>query len=224
MNEKLKTDGKKPAVGERVLMGITKASLQTESFISAASFQETTRVLTDAAIKGKVDLLQGLKENVIVGRLVPAGTGTIKNDWNIISQIYSKIFSTLVLESKDRDYWTADGEEDTAIMPDGWDVNGSDTQTLGSTEWTKNVRTGLLNYIQTFQSRFYPVRGGDMEHNSLYPFLFLTFVEQGSETLHSHPNMIEVSTELGIVIKYSSISVKNLAVPSVAAEAPVPAV
>ncbi len=60
-----------------------KASLQTESFISAASFQETTRVLTDAAIKGKVDVLQGLKENVIVGRLVPAGTGTIKNDWNI---------------------------------------------------------------------------------------------------------------------------------------------
>ena len=82
MNEKLKSDGKKPAVGERVLMGITKASLQTESFISAASFQETTRVLTDAAIKGKVDLLKGLKENVIVGRLVPAGTGTIKSDWN----------------------------------------------------------------------------------------------------------------------------------------------
>ena len=63
-------------------MGITKASLQTESFISAASFQETTRVLTDAAIKGKVDKLSGLKENVIVGRLVPAGTGSIKNSWN----------------------------------------------------------------------------------------------------------------------------------------------
>jgi len=63
-------------------MGITKASLQTESFISAASFQETTRVLTDAAIKGKVDTLKGLKENVIVGRLVPAGTGSIKNNWN----------------------------------------------------------------------------------------------------------------------------------------------
>ena len=63
-------------------MGITKASLQTESFISAASFQETTRVLTDAAIKGKVDKLVGLKENVIVGRLVPAGTGSIKNLWN----------------------------------------------------------------------------------------------------------------------------------------------
>ena len=83
MNEDLKKiKGKKPAIGERVLMGITKASLQTESFISAASFQETTRVLTDAAIKGKVDVLQGLKENVIVGRLVPAGTGSIKNDWN----------------------------------------------------------------------------------------------------------------------------------------------
>ncbi len=82
MNEKLKAENKKPAVGERVLMGITKASLQTESFISAASFQETTRVLTDAAIKGKIDKLQGLKENVIVGRLVPAGTGSIKNDWN----------------------------------------------------------------------------------------------------------------------------------------------
>ena len=81
-NEKLVADGKNPAVGERVLMGITKASLQTESFISAASFQETTRVLTDAAIKGKVDPLNGLKENVIVGRLVPAGTGNIKNNWN----------------------------------------------------------------------------------------------------------------------------------------------
>ena len=82
MNENLKKEGKKEAIGERVLMGITKASLQTESFISAASFQETTRVLTDAAIRGKVDKLSGLKENVIVGRLVPAGTGAIKNSWN----------------------------------------------------------------------------------------------------------------------------------------------
>ena len=82
INEKLKAENKKEAIGDRVLMGITKASLQTESFISAASFQETTRVLTDAAIKGKVDKLTGLKENVIVGRLVPAGTGSIKNLWN----------------------------------------------------------------------------------------------------------------------------------------------
>jgi len=80
-NEILKSEGKKPALGERVLLGITKASLQTNSFISAASFQETTRVLTDAAIKGKVDPLHGLKENVIVGRLVPAGTGHTKIKW-----------------------------------------------------------------------------------------------------------------------------------------------
>ena len=82
LNEKLQSEHKKPAIGDRVLMGITKASLQTESFISAASFQETTRVLTDAAIKGKVDQLRGLKENVIVGRLVPAGTGSVKSLWN----------------------------------------------------------------------------------------------------------------------------------------------
>ena len=82
INDKLKAENKKVSKGERVLMGITKASLQTESFISAASFQETTRVLTDAAIRGKTDKLAGLKENVIVGRLVPAGTGSIKNNWN----------------------------------------------------------------------------------------------------------------------------------------------
>jgi DNA-directed RNA polymerase subunit beta' len=74
-NERLIEEGKKPAYGEPVLLGITKASLQTPSFISAASFQETTKVLTEAAIAGKTDTLQGLKENVIVGRLIPAGTG-----------------------------------------------------------------------------------------------------------------------------------------------------
>jgi DNA-directed RNA polymerase subunit beta' len=82
INIKLKTEGKSTIVGERILMGITKASLQTESFISAASFQETTRVLTEAAIRGKTDKLKGLKENVIVGRLVPAGTGSVKVSWN----------------------------------------------------------------------------------------------------------------------------------------------
>jgi len=81
INENLKKEGKKPAEYERILLGITKASLQTNSFISAASFQETTRVLTDAAIRGKVDLLKGLKENVIVGRLIPAGTGATKIKW-----------------------------------------------------------------------------------------------------------------------------------------------
>jgi len=82
INAELKKENKKPATHERVLLGITKASLQTKSFISAASFQETTRVLTDAAIKGKVDYLEGLKENVIVGRLVPAGTGLTKMGWD----------------------------------------------------------------------------------------------------------------------------------------------
>ena len=74
-NERAEADGKKPAIYEHMLLGITKASLSTDSFISAASFQETTRVLTEAAIMGKRDELRGLKENVIVGRLIPAGTG-----------------------------------------------------------------------------------------------------------------------------------------------------
>ena len=74
-NEKAEEEGKRPAKGKRVLLGITKAALATESFLSAASFQETTRVLTEAAIKGKVDELIGLKENVIIGKLIPAGTG-----------------------------------------------------------------------------------------------------------------------------------------------------
>ena len=78
-NEKIIKDGGTPAKGVAVLLGITKASLQTESFISAASFQETTRVLTEAAVSGKSDPLSGLKENVIVGRLVPAGTGSVVN-------------------------------------------------------------------------------------------------------------------------------------------------
>jgi DNA-directed RNA polymerase subunit beta' len=77
-NQRVLTDRGKPAVAEPLLLGITKASLSTESFISAASFQETTKVLTEAAIQGKVDLLRGLKENVIMGRLIPAGTGLTK--------------------------------------------------------------------------------------------------------------------------------------------------
>ena len=78
VNEKAIEEGKRPATGKRVLLGITKASLATDSFLSAASFQETTRVLTEAAIKGKVDELIGLKENVIIGKLIPAGTGLNK--------------------------------------------------------------------------------------------------------------------------------------------------
>jgi DNA-directed RNA polymerase subunit beta' len=74
-NDRVKSEGKQPARAQQLLLGITKASLATESFISAASFQETTRVLTEASVTGKHDELRGLKENVIVGRLIPAGTG-----------------------------------------------------------------------------------------------------------------------------------------------------
>jgi DNA-directed RNA polymerase subunit beta' len=77
-NARIMREGGKPAVGEPLFLGITKASLVTDSFISAASFQETTKVLTQAAVAGKVDNLKGLKENVIMGRLIPAGTGLSK--------------------------------------------------------------------------------------------------------------------------------------------------
>ena len=78
VNEQMEAEGKEPAKGEQIMLGITKASLATDSFLSAASFQETTKVLTEAAIKGKVDHLVGLKENVIIGKHIPAGTGMKK--------------------------------------------------------------------------------------------------------------------------------------------------
>src|SRR5699024_4790663 len=93
-NNKVLLEGKEPAVGEPVLLGITKASLETESFLSAASFQETTRVLTDAAIKGKTDELLGLKESVVIGKLIPAGTGM---------QRYRKLQSELIEPERDED-------------------------------------------------------------------------------------------------------------------------
>nr|MDJ0859459.1 DNA-directed RNA polymerase subunit beta' [Dinoroseobacter sp.] len=85
-NEKAIAEGRRPAEGEPILLGITKASLQTRSFISAASFQETTKVLTEAATQGKRDKLIGLKENVIVGRLIPAGTGGATQKMRRIAQ------------------------------------------------------------------------------------------------------------------------------------------
>ncbi|MFL4973645.1 MAG: DNA-directed RNA polymerase subunit beta', partial [Microvirga sp.] len=99
INERLAAEGKKPATGVPVLLGITKASLQTRSFISAASFQETTRVLTEAAVNGKVDTLEGLKENVIVGRLIPAGTGASMNS---LREVAGKR-DTLILEERERE-------------------------------------------------------------------------------------------------------------------------
>ena len=93
VNKKVILEGKKPATGRPVLLGITKASLETDSFLSAASFQETTRVLTDAAIKGKVDELKGLKENVIIGKLIPAGTGLKKysnDEYTMVNEYYDE--------------------------------------------------------------------------------------------------------------------------------------
>ena len=91
-NEKLVAEGKRPAEGTRIILGITKAALATDSFLSAASFQETTKVLTDAAIHGKVDPLIGLKENVIIGKLIPAGTGmkryrNVSVDYGVNAQV-----------------------------------------------------------------------------------------------------------------------------------------
>ena len=99
VNLAAKEAGKKPASGHPVLLGITKASLQTRSFISAASFQETTRVLTEAAVSGKIDTLDGLKENVIVGRLIPAGTGAMMNR---LREVAVKR-DALILEEREKD-------------------------------------------------------------------------------------------------------------------------
>jgi DNA-directed RNA polymerase subunit beta' len=103
VNEKAKSEGLEPAKCHAMLLGITKASLQTKSFISAASFQETTKVLTEASVQGKYDDLKGLKENIIVGRLIPAGTGLIMGG-------FKKEVSTLGAESQP--------EEDLVINQD----------------------------------------------------------------------------------------------------------
>ena len=100
-NLRLESQGQKPAAGQPLLLGITKASLSTDSFISAASFQETTRVLTEAAISGKVDHLRGLKENVIMGRLIPAGTGM---EYYRRIKIPDEVIERPALEGFDADY------------------------------------------------------------------------------------------------------------------------
>ncbi|WP_306120765.1 MULTISPECIES: DNA-directed RNA polymerase subunit beta' [unclassified Roseitalea] len=111
VNERLVEEGKQPAKGDPVLLGITKASLQTPSFISAASFQETTKVLTEAAVAGKIDTLQGLKENVIVGRLIPAGTGGAMNQIRRIATSRDD----LILEERRKQ---ADAEAAEAMLED----------------------------------------------------------------------------------------------------------
>ena len=116
LNEKLEEEGKELAVGSQVLLGITKASLATNSFLSAASFQETTKVLTEAAIKGKVDPLIGMKENVIIGKLIPAGTGM-------------KIYRNIKLDSDVNDDDTLDfDDDDFADFAEEEAVGVSDTE------------------------------------------------------------------------------------------------
>ena len=128
-NERLEKEGKFPAKYQRLLLGITKASLATESFISAASFQETTRVLTEAAVTGKRDYLRGLKENVVVGRLIPAGTG-MKRYRNI--KLDSDVNEEEEFSFDDLEDFTMDEEEEmipTVTVPDGTDlsaVSGTD--------------------------------------------------------------------------------------------------
>ncbi len=102
-NKEVIIQGKKPAVGRPVLLGITKAALETDSFLSAASFQETTRILTDAAIRGKVDPLAGLKENVIIGKLIPAGTGLRKYQ-NVEYELKSQFIDEEPLETLEDEF------------------------------------------------------------------------------------------------------------------------
>ena len=116
MNEALIAEGKKPAEGKQVMLGITKASLATDSFLSAASFQETTKVLTEAAINGKIDHLIGLKENVIIGKPIPAGTGMkryrkVKLDTELIDD-------EIVLSEDDEEVTAQEPDENSAINED----------------------------------------------------------------------------------------------------------
>ena len=118
INEEMEAQGKEPAQGKQILLGITKASLATNSFLSAASFQETTKVLTEAAIKGKVDRLIGLKENVIIGKLVPAGTG-MKRYSNVHIRMEEEEAQPVIEDEYDEyDDETLEGFEDTEMIPD----------------------------------------------------------------------------------------------------------
>ena len=117
INEKLIAEGKEPAEAKDIILGITKAALATNSFLSAASFQETTKVLTEAAIKGKVDPLIGLKENVLIGKLIPAGTG-LKRYRNVKLDCDMNLNDTLNLDDEidfgmddDEDLDAADNNE-----------------------------------------------------------------------------------------------------------------
>ena len=117
MNERLHASGKEPAEGKQVMLGITKAALATNSFLSAASFQETTKVLTEAAIKGKIDPLIGLKENVIIGKLIPAGTG-MKRYRNTMLDTDNKLLQSVQFDEEDYLGGEADFQEEPEEEPD----------------------------------------------------------------------------------------------------------
>ena len=124
MNEKLIEEGKKPAEGKQVMLGITKASLATDSFLSAASFQETTKVLTEAAINGKVDHLIGLKENVIIGKLIPAGTG-MRHYRDVKLDTELEMDDEIMMDEDDDDTVTTSEENDTEAV-EVLDINDDD--------------------------------------------------------------------------------------------------
>ena len=111
INEQMAAEGKRPATGKQILLGITKASLATNSFLSAASFQETTKVLTEAAICGKTDHLIGLKENVLIGKLIPAGTGM-------------KRYRNVKLDTEDTPFTEADFQTEEPSMEFSEEVMG----------------------------------------------------------------------------------------------------
>ena len=113
-NDALRAEGKMPATFSNVLLGITKASLSTDSFISAASFQETTRVLTEAAIMGKRDELRGLKENVIVGRLIPAGTGLAFHQARKAKEAMDEAERRAIVEAEEAELAAAQASDDGA--------------------------------------------------------------------------------------------------------------
>ncbi len=132
INEQMLEEGKRPATGKRTLLGITKASLATESFLSAASFQETTKVLTEAAIKGKVDSLMGLKENVIIGKLIPTGTG-LKTYQDI--EINTKITKPAIQEElEEAEEITISEDEDEEDLEDLPEIENSEEKEEVETE------------------------------------------------------------------------------------------
>ena len=145
MNEQLFHEGKEPAEGKQVMLGITKAALATNSFLSAASFQETTKVLTEAAIKGKIDPLVGLKENVIIGKLIPAGTGmkryrntSLSTDNNLLEPE-----DGLDMEIDFEDYGDEDDIIDDAIIEDAIDEDGMEDGQGGAMDSAAEGADGL---------------------------------------------------------------------------------